>query len=199
MALVSDAGTPGISDPGEEIVRKAVVNNIDIITIPGACALVSGLIASGIDTKEFMFIGFLPTNKKEKREKLGEIKNIKQTLILYEAPHKLKENLALLYEVLGNRNITLAREITKIHEEYIRGNILEIINVHEEPKGEYVIIIEGAKNSISEEILIFLNRLTLEEHYKFYEDKGYEKKQIIKQISKDRNVNKNEIYQYFIK
>lgn len=198
IALVSDAGTPAISDPGEEIVKEAIKNNIEIIPVPGACALITGLIASGIDTKGFLFIGFLPVNKKEKKEKLEEIKNIKKTLILYEAPHKLETTLNTLKEVLGDRYIVLARELTKIHEEYIRGNISEIIKNHTEPKGEYVIIIEGAKENEQEEILNFLNNLTVEEHYKFYEDKGYEKREIIKKIAKDRNTNKNEIYKYFI-
>lgn len=198
IALVSDAGTPAISDPGEEIVKEAIKNNIEIIPVPGACALITGLIASGIDTKGFLFIGFLPVNKKEKKEKLEEIKNIKKTLILYEAPHKLETTLNTLKEVLGDRYIVLARELTKIHEEYIRGNISEIIKNHTEPKGEYVIIIEGAKENEQEEILNFLNNLTVEEHYKFYEDKGYEKREIIKKIAKDRNTNKNEIYKHFI-
>lgn len=197
IALVSDAGTPGISDPGAEIVKKAIENNIEINPIPGACAAINGLIASGLDTTEFHFIGFLPVNKKEKLEKLEKISKINSTLIFYEAPHKLIKTLESIKEVLGDRNIVLARELTKIHEEFIRGTISEIINNYKEIKGEFVIIVE--KNEIVDENKIILNNLTLEEHYKYYEEKGLEKKEIIKKIAKDKNTNKNEIYQYFLK
>jgi len=197
IAIVSDAGTPGISDPGAEIIKKAIENNIQIIPIPGACALINGLIASGLDTTEFHFIGFLPVNKKEKKEKLEKIKKIDNTLIFYEAPHKLINTLENIKEILGDRKIVLAREITKIHEEFIRGNISEILEKYKDIKGEFVIIVEK-KESIDEERLFF-EKLSLEEHYKYYEKKGLEKKEIIKQIAKDKNTNKNEIYQYFIK
>ena len=196
VALVSDAGTPAISDPGEEIVKKAIENNIEIIPIPGACALINALICSGLSTKEFVFIGFLSTNKKDKKNKLLELKNEDRTLIIYEAPHKIKNTLELINELLGDRNIVLAREITKIHEEFIRGKASKIIQEIEDIKGEMVILIEGTKK-IDEEIA-FLNNLTLEEHYKFYENRQLEKKEIIKHIAKDRNLNKNEIYQYFL-
>ncbi len=198
IALVSDAGTPAISDPGEEVVKEAIKNNIDIVPIPGACAAINALIASGIDTKQFVFIGFLPVNKKEKLEKLEEVKNLKQTLIFYEAPHKLINTLEAVSEILGNRKIVLAREITKIHEEYIRGNILDILKKVENPKGEFVIIIEGSNKNEKNEKQIILNNLTLEEHYEYYKKLNYEKKEIIKKIAKDREKNKNEIYQYFL-
>ena len=198
IALVSDAGTPAISDPGEEIVKEAIKNNIEIIPIPGACALINALIASGISTKEFIFIGFLPVNKKEKKQKLDEIKNIKQTLIFYEAPHKLINTLEQINEILGDRNIVLAREITKIHEEFIRGKISEIKEKIQEPKGEFVIVVEGNETDLNDEKINFLNNLPLEEHYNYYEKQNYEKKEIIKKIAKDRNINKNEIYQYFL-
>ena len=199
IAIVSDAGTPIISDPGEEITREAIEKNLEVISIPGPCALITGVIASGMNAREFLFMGFLPVNKKEKRAKIEEIRNIKKTIIFYEAPHKLIATLTTLQEILGDRYITLARELTKIHEEYLRGNISEIITSCAAPKGEYVIIIEGAKTNAIEEMSAFLNQLTLEEHYKFYEEKNYERKQIIKQIAKDRNVSKNEIYKHFIK
>lgn len=199
IALVSDAGTPAISDPGNEITLSAINNNIEVIPVPGACALISALIASGINTKEFLFIGFLPAYKKEKKEKLEAIKNIKQTVILYESPHKLISTLGIIKETLGDREIVLARELTKIHEQYLRGNVSDILERHTEPKGEYVIIIEGAEHSSDEEMLQLLSDLTLEEHYDFYRKKGYEKKEIIKKIAKDRRRNKNEIYKYFIK
>lgn len=198
IALVSDAGTPGISDPGEEIVRQAIDNNIKIVPIPGACAFINAIIASGMSTREFEFIGFLSANKKEKEEKLEEIKYDTRTLVFYEAPHKLKNTLEVMLKILGDRKIVLAREITKIHEEFIRGSISTILEQIVDTKGEFVIIIEG--NSVSKKDLetFELNSKTLEEHYKYYEEQGLEKKEIIKRIAKDRNTNKNEIYQYFL-
>lgn len=196
IALVSDAGTPGICDPGEEIIKKCIQLDIQIVPIPGACAMINSLICSGIDTKEFYFLGFLPLNKKLRRNKLEEIEKSNKTLIIYEAPHKLKSTLQDLKLILSDdRKITLAREITKIHEEFIRGNIDYVIENSEDIKGEIVLIIEG--NSIVEENE--LNKLSLEEHYKFYEEMGLDKKEIIKKIAKDRKVNKNEIYKEFIK
>ena len=199
VAIVSDAGTPGISDPGEAIVKLAIENEIDVIPIPGPVAGISALICSGLSTKEFTFIGFLPTNKREKQEVLENIKLDKKTIILYEAPHKLKNTLEEIKKILGNRNIVLAREMTKIHEEFIRNSLDYIIENLEEPRGEYVIVIEGSnidKNEIQKENL---NKISLEEHYTFYENLGMDKKEIIKQIAKDRNMIKNEIYKYFIK
>lgn len=198
IAVVSDAGTPGISDPGEEIVKEAIKNEIEIIPVPGACAAINALISSGLDTKQFAFIGFLSVNKKEKQEKLEEVKKLKQTLIFYEAPHKLINTLEAMKEILGDRKIVLAREITKIHEEYIRGNISEILEKIENPKGEFVIIVEGSSESEQEEKQKILNDLSLEEHYEYYQNQGFDKKEIIKKVSKDRNTNKNEIYQYFL-
>ena len=197
IALVSDAGTPAISDPGEEVVKEAIKNGIKIVPIPGACALVNALIASGLNTREFIFLGFLPTNNKEKNEKIEEIKNENKTLIFYEAPHKIDNTLKILYQILGNRRVVLAREITKIHEEFIRGNLEELVEKEQNNKGEYVIIVEGTEKINAEKI--FLNNLTLEEHYKYYEKQNLDKKEIIKKIAKDRNKNKNEIYQYFLK
>ena len=198
IAVVSDAGTPGISDPGEEIVRQAIENDIKIVPIPGACAFVNAIIASGMSTREFEFIGFLSVNKKEKEEKLEQIKYDTRTLVFYEAPHKLKSTLEAMLKVLGDRKIVLARELTKIHEEYIRGTLSTVLEQIVDIKGEFAIIIEG--NSISKKDLKIneLNSKSLEEHYKYYEEQGLEKKEIIKRIAKDRNTNKNEIYQYFL-
>lgn len=194
IALVSDAGTPGICDPGEEIIKRCIEKDIKIIPIPGACAMVNALIASGVSTKEFSFLGFLPLNKKTRREKLDEIRNSNKTTILYEAPHKLKNTLKDLSDIVENRKMVLARELTKIHEEYIRGTVDELIEKSENLKGEIVLIIEGSKKREENK----LNDLSLEEHYNFYEMQGLDKKEIIKKMAKDRNVNKNEIYQYFI-
>ena len=197
IAVVSDAGTPGISDPGAEIVKKAIENNVEVIPVPGACAAINGLIASGLDTSEFHFIGFLPVNKKDRQEKLEKIKKINSTLVFYEAPHKLIKTLEDIKNILGDRRIVLAKEITKIHEAFIRGYISEIIENYQEIKGEFVIIIENQKEKNEEEL--FLENLSLEDHYKYYEKRGFEKKEIIKKIAKDKKTNKNEIYQYFIK
>lgn len=199
VALVSDAGTPVISDPGEVVVKEAIKNNIEVIAIPGPCALINGLIASGLDAKEFSFYGFLPLNKKLRKEKLQEITEENKTVILYEAPHKILNTLNDLEEILNNRKIVIARELTKIHEEYIRGTVLEILQKYKEPRGEHIIIIE--KNNIKKEDIEndLLNSMTLEQHYKYYEKQGLVKNEIIKKIAKDRNVAKNEIYKLFIK
>lgn len=189
----------GISDPGEIVVKSAIENNIEIVPIPGACAAINALISSGMKTNEFIFIGFLPVNSREKKEKLGEIKKYTQTIILYEAPHKLLNTLKIMLEEIGNRNICLAREITKIHEEYIRGKISEVIEKIVEPRGEYVLILEGNDKNEEEVNKENLNRLTLEEHFEYYKNQNLDKKEIIKKIAKDRNTNKNEIYQYFLK
>ena len=198
VAVVSDAGTPGISDPGEEIVKKCIENGIDIIPIPGACAFVNALIASGFSTREFIFVGFLSTNRKEKVEKLEELKLEKRTIILYEAPHKLKNTLETIKEVLGNRRIVLARELTKVYEEFIRKTVDEVLENIDEYRGEFVILIEGSSIGKKELELSNLNNMSIEEHYKYYEDQGLDKKEIIKRIAKDRNVPKNDIYQMFL-
>ena len=196
IALVSDAGTPGICDPGEEIIRKAIENKIEVIPIPGACAMINALVASGIDTKEFIFLGFLPLNKKLRLQKLNEIENSDKTIILYEAPHKMEQTLKDLKQILNNRRIVLAREITKIHEEFIRKDINELIENIENIKGEMILIIERNLDKKEEEK--FLNKLTLEEHYEYYKNIGLTKKEIIKKIAKDRNLNKNEVYMNFL-
>ena len=198
IAIVSDAGTPGISDPGEEIIKQAILNNIEIIPIPGCVAFVNALICSGFDTKEFEFIGFLSSNNKEKKDKLEEIKFDTRTIIFYEAPHKMKSTLETMLEILGDREIVLARELTKIHEEFIRGKISTILEQIVEFKGEFVIILKGNDKSKNDIELENLNNKTLEEHYLYYENKGLNKKEIIKKIAKDRALDKNTIYQYFL-
>ena len=194
IALVSDAGTPGICDPGEKVIKKCIEEEIPIVPIPGACAMINALICSGLDTREFIFLGFLPLNKKNRKEKLEEIKNVTKTIILYEAPHKLETTLKDLKKILENRRLVLVRELTKIHEEYIREDIDVLIEKAKDLKGEIVLIIEGAEKKEENNLL----QLSLQEHYAYYEKKGLLKKEIIKQMAKDRNVNKNEIYQKFI-
>lgn len=199
VAIVSDAGTPGISDPGEEVIKKAIENEILIIPIPGACAAINALICSGLSTKEFCFLGFLSTNKKEKIKKLEGNKYETKTLIIYEAPHKLIATLQEILQILGDRDICLAKEITKIHETFLRGKISEILEANMEPKGEYIIIIDGAKQTEQEIEIENLNKLPIQEHYAYYEKKGLNKKEIIKHVAKDRGVSKNEIYKCFVK
>lgn len=196
IALVSDAGTPGISDPGEEVIRKAIENKIKVIPIPGACAMINALICSGIDTKEFIFLGFLPLNKKLRKEKLEEIRIATKTIILYEAPHKMKNTLKDLKNYIGDRKLVLARELTKIHEEFIRKPIDELINEVENLKGEMILVIEAGEEECNDRSSI--NNLSIEEQYKIYESEGLTKNEIIKKIAKDRKLAKNEIYQMFI-
>lgn len=195
IALVSDAGTPGISDPGEEVIKKAIENEIEVIPIPGACAMINGLIASGIDTKEFTFLGFLPLNKKLRKEKLEEIRDSTKTIILYEAPHKMKNTLKDLKNYVENRKLVLARELTKIHEEFIRKPIDELINNVENLKGEMILIIEAGE---SQEEFSDINNLSIEKQYEFYQAQGLTKNEIIKKIAKNQNTTKNEIYQMFL-
>ena len=169
IALITDAGTPAISDPGEEVVKQAIENNIEIIPIPGACALINALICSGMNTREFSFYGFLPLNKKLRKNKFEEIKRENKTIILYEAPHKINQTLKDILDELGDVNIVIARELTKIHEEFIRGTVSSIINKYQELKGEIIIIIEGnEKINPQENIREILNNMSLEEHYKYY-------------------------------
>ena len=198
IAVVSDAGTPGISDPGEQIVKCAIEEGIEIVPIPGCVAFVNALISSGMDTREFTFIGFLSSVKKDRKNKLEEIKYETRTLIFYEAPHKLKTTLTEMLEILGDRNIVLARELTKIHEELIRGKLSDILENMDDVKGEFVVIVEGNSESKKDIELKELNRMSLDEQYEIYEKQGLSKKEIVKQIAKNRGVSKNEIYQYFL-
>jgi len=201
IAIVSDAGTPGISDPGEVIVKEALKEGIEVVPIPGACAFVNALVASGLDSKNFQFIGFLPVNQKEKNEILEEIKFNKNTLIFYEAPHKLLKTLESMLKVLGNRKVVLAKELTKIHESFLRDtleNAIKKIEAEEKIRGEFVVLVEGSEVTKSEIEKDKLLNLSLQEHYKYYEEMGFDKKEIIKKIAKDRSVSKNEIYQEFV-
>ena len=200
VAIVTDAGTPGISDPGEEIVKEAIENNIEVVPIPGACALINALIASGLNTKEFAFYGFLPLNKKNRNSVFDRIKKEDKTVILYEAPHKLIKTLENILENVGDVPCVLAKELTKIHEEFIRNSVsevLDIINSKDSIKGEYIILLDLSNNKASDSEDVIIEK-SIEEQYKFYENQGMEKKNIIKQIAKNKNVPKNEIYKLFI-
>ena len=200
IGLVTDAGTPGISDPGEEIVREAIVNNINIIPIPGACALINALIASGLNTREFAFYGFLPLDKKLRKEKIEDMQMQNKTIIFYEAPHRILKTLAELNKIFGNISIVLAKEITKIHEEFIRNNIEQIIKdfSEKEIKGEYIILFENHSKTKKELEIEKINKLNLEEQYNYFEKEGLNKKEIIKKIAKNNNVPKDEIYKKFL-
>ncbi len=194
IALITDAGTPAISDPGEIIVKKAIENNIEIIPIPGACALINALICSGLNTKEFVFYGFLPINKKLRKNKFEELKKENKTMIIYEAPHKIITTLNDIYKNLGNVNIVLAKELTKIHESFIRGSVLEIIEKITDIKGEMIILIEENNAIVNEK----KEELSVDEQYELYKRQGLKKNEIIKKIAKNLEVPKNEIYMKFI-
>jgi len=200
VALVSDAGTPAISDPGEELVQFAIKDGIKVTPIPGAVAGINGLIASGLKTGRFIFEGFLPMNKRARKERILFIKDDPRTIIFYEAPHKLIYTLKDFYEILGgDRNIVLARELTKKFENFFRGTIKEALEKYEidKPRGEFVIILEGVDIE-KIETTNFWDNLTIEEHFNYYIKKDYDKKDAIKQIAKDRKMKKRDVYNYLV-
>lgn len=203
IALVTDAGMPGISDPGEDLARACRANGITVTTVPGPTALVSGLILSGQCLKEFLFLGFLPTDKKLKEQKLEELKDLPYTLIFYEAPHKLNKTLAAMAKVIGgNRQISLTRELTKKYEEVLCFSLEEAISYFQDnqPRGEYVLILAGKdRQQIEDEVRAGWENMSWQEHYHFYLEQGLEDKQILKQMAKDRGIGKREVYQYFHK
>jgi 16S rRNA (cytidine1402-2'-O)-methyltransferase len=202
VALITDAGTPAISDPGEDLVKLCYNNNIKVTSSPGVAALIVGLTLSGLNTRRFVFEAFLSQDKKERKQILENLKKEPRTIILYEAPHKLKNTLNDLYKVLGNRNIAITRELTKKYEDIYNTTIEEAILEYKtsEPRGEYVLIIEGIlfEDLKQEEIDIWTN-MSLEDHMQYYVNLGMNKKEIIKKIAKDRNSPKREIYNYFNK
>lgn len=197
VVLVSDAGTPAISDPGEDLVRLCIEKGLNVTSIPGPVAGINALILSGLSTKRFAFEGFLSVNKRHRKEHLKSVKNDMRTLIFYEAPHKLKYTLNdMSFEFGGDRRIALVRELTKIHEEVIRCTIDEAITIYEEksPRGEYVIIVEGAKESEIENEENWWDELSVIMHVDTYIKKGMSSKEAIKQTSIDRNVAKRDVY-----
>ena len=198
IALITDAGTPAISDPGEELVKQCHAAGIEVTSLPGPSAFVTALTISGKPTRRFCFEAFLPYDKKERAEVLEELKTETRTIMLYEAPHKLKKTLKDLYEALGDRQISLCKELTKKHETNFRTTLLEAISHYEseEPKGEFVLVIEGISREelIQEEMQGFL-AMTIEEHMQYYTDQGIDKKEAMKKVAKDRGVSKRDIYQ----
>ncbi len=201
VALITDAGTPGISDPGEDLVRMCCEEGIEVTSLPGASACVTALTLSGLPTGRFSFEAFLPREKKERRAVLDEMKDDTRTLVVYEAPHHLTETLRDLLEVLGDRKIAVCRELTKIHETVLRTTLSEAAARYEaeEPRGEFVLVIEGQ----SRDILTRAERerwekLTLEEHMNYYTESGMDRKEAMKQVAKDRGVSKSDIYRQLL-
>ena len=201
IALVTDAGTPAISDPGELLVQMAVEAGICVTSLPGACACITGLTISGLSTRRFCFEAFLPADKKERRLILETLKDETRTMIVYEAPHRLFQTLEELHEVLGNRRISLCRELTKKHETAFRTDLESSIAYYKEnePKGEFVLVIEGRSfEDIARAETDDWLTLSVEEHMKHYLDQGLDKKDAMKAVAKDRGVSKQEIYKQLL-
>lgn len=202
IAAVTDAGTPGISDPGEVLVQCAVDAGIKVTAVPGACACITGLVISGLSTARFAFEAFLPSDKKERRQILEELLTETRTIVIYEAPHRLKRTLYELFETLGDRRISIVRELTKVHEEAFRTTIMSALKFYEEnePRGEYVLVIEGADREVlhREKTEQFL-AMTVAEHVDMYINQGMDKKEAIRQAAHDRGVPKREIYNRIVK
>jgi 16S rRNA (cytidine1402-2'-O)-methyltransferase len=192
IALVTDAGMPGISDPGEDIIRLSIENRIKVIALPGATASITALVLSGLSTDKFVFEGFLPSKKKDRIKELERLKTEERTIILYEGPHRILALLEDMEEVLGNRQISISREMTKIYEETFRGTVNEALDKFkkEKPIGEFVLIIKGAE--ITKEDLY--ESITIKEHIKYYMEEGYTKKEAVKKVAELRNIPKNVVY-----
>ncbi|WP_066020944.1 MULTISPECIES: 16S rRNA (cytidine(1402)-2'-O)-methyltransferase [Clostridium] len=201
IALVTDAGMPGISDPGSVVAEECIENNVEFEVIPGPTALITALVYSGLDTSKFLFRGFLPKETKDKKQIIEEVKNARETLIFYEAPHKLLNTLKFLLDNLGNRKISICRELTKIHEDIKRITLEEAVKLYEngKPKGEYVLIIDGkSEEEILKEKLSEWEDISIKEHIIKYIDEGLSKKEAVKKVAKDRNIPKSEVYKYSI-
>ena len=199
IALITDAGTPAISDPGEVLVKMCHEQGITVTSLPGPAACITALTLSGLSTRRFCFEGFLPAEKKEKAAVLKELQNESRTMILYEAPHHLVRTLEELYETLGERRITLCRELTKKFETILPTTLEQALEYYktEEPRGEYVLVVEGKslEEKRQEEIASW-GDMTIEEHMAHYEAQGMDEKSAMKQVAKDRGVGKREIYQH---
>lgn len=194
IALVSDAGYPAISDPGAELVIEVINNGYNVVSISGPNACLNALVVSGIAPQPFLFYGFLDHQDKKKKKELLELESYKETIVIYESPHRIEKTLKLMLEIFGDRNIALCRELTKKHEEIIRGTISEIIEILDTIKGEMVLIVEGNKNSKKEEIIY---SQTLKEHVDEYIKKGMSTKDAIKEVAKIRKMSKNIVYQEY--
>lgn len=198
IALITDAGMPGISDPGEELVRMCRDAGVPVTAVPGACACVTALVISGRPTRRFCFEAFLPTDKKERRAVLEELKTETRTSIIYEAPHRLVKTLQELLNELGDRKITVCKELTKKHETGFETTLKEAVPYYEqnEPRGEYVLVLEGcSRQQMEQEAQDAWKKMSLGDHMKLYEEQGMNRKDAMKQVAKDRGVGKREIYQ----
>ena len=205
VALITDAGTPGISDPGEELVRQCYEAGIEVSSLPGPAACITALTMSGLSTRRFCFEAFLPSEKGDKKERariLEELKRETRTIIVYEAPHHLVKTLKDLYQALGNRRITVSRELTKKHETAFRTTFEQALSAYEveEPRGECVIVIEGISvRELEEEKIRSWEEMSLEDHLEYYMKGGMDKKEAMKAVAKDRGVSRREIYQQTLK
>ena len=198
IALITDAGTPGISDPGEELVKMCHEAGVTVTALPGAAACITALTISGLGTRRFAFEAFFPTDKKERQDILEELKNETRTMILYEAPHRLVRTLKLLNETLGNRNVSICRELTKKHETVFKTTLADALAYYEEnaPKGECVIVLEGkSRQEIREQETAKWEEMSIEDHMEHYLKMGIDKKDAMKKVAKDRGVSKRDIYQ----
>lgn len=201
IALITDAGTPGISDPGEELVRQAYKAGVQVTAVPGACAAVTALILSGLATRRFCFEAFLPDDKKERTRILEQLKYETRTIIIYEAPHRLKKTLKELFLTLGDRRLTIIKEMTKRHETIWQTDLSEAVRIYDEkePKGEYVLVLEGISyQELQDNEHKEWNKLSLEEHMNMYQEQGLDKKEAMKAVAKDRGMSKRQIYQLLI-
>ena len=202
IALITDAGTPGISDPGEDLVRLCYEAGIEVTSLPGACACVTALTLSGLGTRRFCFEAFLPMEKKERQEILNELKEETRTIIVYEAPHRLVRTLGELLEALGNRRLTICRELTKKHETAFQTTLEEALEYYQEqePRGECVLVLEGkSREQVRLEQQQSWESISIEEHMEQYLAKGMDRKEAMKQVAKDRGVSKRDIYQALLK
>jgi 16S rRNA (cytidine1402-2'-O)-methyltransferase len=200
IALVSDAGMPAISDPGEDLARLAIAQGIPVVPIPGASATLSALVMSGLPTSSFQFVGFLPREKKKLKLALKELQGITATVIVYESPHRLVATLEAMLEIWGNRRIALIRELTKKYEEAARGTVEELIVylADHPPKGEYVLIVEGDTGMIQTEVEVWWKGLSVAEHVRQYEERQMSRKEAMKLTASDRGVSRRDIYQELI-
>lgn len=201
VALITDAGTPGISDPGEELVKQCYEAGIEVTSLPGASACITALTLSGLSTRRFAFEAFLPSDKKEKAAILEELKTETRTIIIYEAPHRLKKTIAELFSALGNRRMTVVKELTKLHENVFLTSFLEALAYYEEnePRGEFVLVIEGKKiEELKKEKEASFNEMDINEHLKLYMDKGMDKKEAMKAVAVDRGIPKREVYKMLL-
>ena len=202
IALITDAGTPGISDPGEELVAMCYETGIQVTSLPGAAACITALTLSGLPTRRFAFEAFLPSDKKERAVVLEELKQETRTIILYEAPHRLVKTLEELLEKLGDRKISLCRELTKKHETVFRGSLLEAFSWYKEnpPKGECVMVLAGrSREELEQEARQKWEDMPLEEHMEYYMSQGIDKKEAMKLVAKDRGISKRDVYQALLK